>query len=174
MYKTKNDDNIFYKYLAGVISSKELEQLVYRCSHIENVLPRETYFELISYNFESNKLYDFVLNIVKSYCDIDAFEKYRTIELLNSIVDGELDFHSAATKLYNVFNDQCHRLKIPIISKELGLQFWDLLDVIPKESEYKNWNKDALKEQLEEYGNPEEKLFELAKKELSILSEKRN
>lgn len=174
MTKTKNDDNIFYKYLAGVISSKELEQLVYRCSQIENELPKTTYFELISYNFESSSLYEFILNIVQSYYDINAFEEYRTIELLKSIVADELDFHSAVTKLYDVFNDQCHRLNIPIISKELGLQFWDLLDVIPKESEYKNWNKDALEKQLEKYGNPEEKLFELAKKELSILSVKRN
>jgi hypothetical protein len=87
MFKTKNDDNIFYKYIAGAISREELEQLV---------------------------------------------------------------------------------------SKELGLNFRNILDEIPKDTEYKNWNNEALKKQLERFGKPKEEFFELAKNELRSLLVKRN
>lgn len=162
----------FYEFLNGDIDTETLENWVYSTKELENELPEDHYVDLVSYAFKTGDLKTYISKLVDLFFDWHEYEKWRTIKLLNKILDDEIETVLATRKLRQLYLEQEERIKWPLISIRLGIGFESLLDNCPIESEYKNWNKDALKKQLEPVDWYKKDIKEAIKSELAELNNK--
>lgn len=139
----------FYEYLNGDIDRRQLENWVYETKELEKELPEDHYTDLISFSFKTGDLNSFVSKLIDLFFDWQEYEKWRTIKLLREILNNEVEIVLSTRKLRQIYLEQEERLKWPLISTKLGVGFESVLDDCPLEAEYKNWNKEALKKQLE-------------------------
>lgn len=159
----------FYEFLNGDLSIESFETWVFRSKTLEITLSADDYFDLIEFNFKSHDFRPFVKSLVKKYFDWNEFEKWRTIKLLENIKNGEIELVSATRKMRELYLEQEEAIGKSLLSKELALGFGSELDKFPVESEYSQWNQEALKKQLEQLEDYRKKILEKVEKELSGL-----
>ncbi len=160
----------FYEFLNGDIEKEELENWVYETKELEKELTEDHYVNLISFAFKTGDLKAYIAKLVDLFLDWQEYEKWRTINLLTEILNDEIETVLATQKLRQLYLEQEERIKWPLISVRLGVGFESDLDNCPVESEYGNWNKDALKKQLALIGSYKHELLETVKKELSEIT----
>ncbi len=160
----------FYEFLNGDIEKEALEKWVYETKELEKEFPEDHYLDLISFSFKKGDLKAYVSSLVDKVFDWQEYEKWRTIKLLREILNDEIETVLATRQLRQLYLEQEERIKWPLISIRLGVGFESVLDECPVESEYGNWNKDALKMQLEPIGRYKKEILETAKKELSEIT----
>jgi RNAse (barnase) inhibitor barstar len=139
----------FYQFLNDDISLELFENWVYENKELENVIPEDHYNDLLAFNFKSREIKNFIKSIIKKHFDWKEFEKYRTIELLKNIKSGNIEIVLASRKLRELYLEQEEEIKSPFLTIGLAIGYESELDNCPIESEYKLWNSDALKKQLE-------------------------
>ena len=154
------------------------ESWVYENTELENEIPEDHYNDLLAFNFKSKEIKNFIKSIIKKHFDWKEFEKYRTIELLKNIKSGNIEIVLASRKLRELYLEQEEEIKRPFLTIGLAIGYESELDNCPIESEYKLWNSDALKKQLEPvewYRNRilkdvDQELNELLNPELKIIN----
>lgn len=139
----------FYQFLNDDILLESFESWVYESKELENIIPVDHYNDLLAFNFKSREVNTFIKSIIKKHFNWKEFEKYRTIELLKSIKFGNVEIVSATRKLRKLYIEQKEEIKRPFLTIGLAIGYESELDNCPIESEYKLWNSDALKKQLE-------------------------
>ncbi|MDO3695969.1 barstar family protein [Wenyingzhuangia sp. chi5] len=125
------------------------ESWVYENKELENVISEENYIDLLAFNFKSREIKNFIKSIIQKHFDWKEFEKYRTIELLKNIKSGNIEIVLASRKLRELYLEQEEEIKRPFLTIKLAIGYESELDNCPIESEYKLWNSNALKKQLE-------------------------
>ena len=140
----------FYKFLNEDISKESLENWINENKYLEKLFQKDHYIDLLSFNYKSNETKNYIKSIVKKHFDWQEFEKWRTIELLEKIINGKVELVLATRKLRQLYLEQKEEIKNPIISIELAIGYESVLDNYPVESEYHQWNSDSLKKQLEQ------------------------
>src|SRR5690606_29151830 len=131
------------------ISKESFESWVYENKELENIIPEDHYNDLLAFNFKSRELKNYIKSIVKKHFDWKEFEKWQTIQLLQKIKLGKIELVLASRKLRQLYLEQEEEIKRPFLSIELAIGYESVLDNCPIESEYSQWNADALKKQLE-------------------------
>ncbi|RVT71373.1 hypothetical protein EOD40_17175 [Flavobacterium sufflavum] len=139
----------FYKFLNGDISKESLEHWIYENKELEKLFQKDHYIDLLAFNYKSTETRNYIKSVVKKHLDWQEFEKWRTIELLEKIKTGNIEFVLATRKLRQLYLEQEEEIREPFISIELAIGYESLLDNCPIESEYHQWNSEALKKQLE-------------------------
>ncbi|MGY5353619.1 barstar family protein [Wenyingzhuangia sp. IMCC45467] len=139
----------FYQFLNNDISLELFESWVYENKELENVISEENYIDLLAFNFKSREIKSFIKSIIQKHFDWKEFEKYRTIELLKNIKSGNIEIVLASRKLRELYLEQEEEIKRPFLTSRLAIGYESELDNCPIESEYKLWNSNALKKQLE-------------------------
>jgi RNAse (barnase) inhibitor barstar len=160
----------FYEFLNGDIDKGQLENWVYETKQLEKEFPEDHYLDLISFSFKQGDLKAYVSSLVDKFFNWQEYEKWRTIKLLREILNDEIETVLATRQLRQLYLEQEERIKWPLISIRLGVGFESVLDECPVESEYGNWNKDALKLQLAPIARYKKEILETAKKELSKIT----
>jgi hypothetical protein len=140
----------FYQFLNDDLSLEELVEWIYTNKELENIIPNDQYLDLISNNFYDSAVDVFLKSFIRRNFDWDEYEKWRTIKLLETITTGEFDMFNAAFQLSQLFLEQDEDMEEPLISIGLAVGYASELDRLPMESEYKNWNQEALEIKLEE------------------------
>ena len=87
MGKIDSEKLMFYQYLNGDITSKELEQWIYNTPSLEVIFTAGHYHDLISFNFKSSNTTTYIKSLVKKFFCINEYELWRTITLLTNIKD---------------------------------------------------------------------------------------
>ena len=139
----------FYKFINDDINNESFEKWVYDNKELESIFQKDHYFDIISYNYKSEHSKYFIKSVVKKQFDLNEFEKWRTIELLEKILSNEIEFVLSTRKLRQLYKEQEDEIKEPYISLELGIGYESCLDECPIETEYHLWNSEALKKQLD-------------------------
>lgn len=159
----------FYEFLNGDIDNEQFENWVYGTNELKKVLPEDHYSDLVSFSFKTGDLKSYISKLVDLFFDWHEYEKWRTIKLLREILNNEIETVLATRKLRQLYLEQEERIKSPFISTRLGIGFESDLDTFPVESEYQNWNKDALKKQLKSIDLYKDEILETVKYELMEL-----
>ena len=162
----------FYEFLNGDINKVQLENWVYETKELEKELPEDHYIDLISFAFKTGDLKTYISKLVDLFFDWQEYEAWRTIKLLRNIVNDEIEIVLATRMLRQLYLEQEEKIKWPLISINLGIGFESVLDNCPIESEYGNWNKEALKKQLEPINWYKEEIKNTAIKELAEITNK--
>lgn len=140
---------IFYKFLNEDISKESLENWIYENKELENIFQKDHYNDLLAFNYKSSEIKNYIKSIIKKNFDWQEFEKWRTIELLEKIKNGKVEFVLATRKLRQLYLEQEEEIKKPFVSIQLAIGYESVLDNCPIESEYHLWNSESLKKQLE-------------------------
>lgn len=159
----------FYQFLNDNISKKSFENWIYESKELENILPEISYVNLLSFNFRSRETKKFIKSIVKKHFDWKEFEKWRTIELLKKIKNGEIEIVLATRKLMQLYYNQKEEIKRSFVSIYLAIGYESELDDCPIEAEYSQWNSTALKKQLEKVESYKASILDDIDKELNEL-----
>lgn len=159
----------FYQFLNDDISLESFESCVYENKELENIIPENHYNDLLAFNFKSKEVKEFIKSIVKKHFDWKEFEKWRTIELLKNIKSGKIEIVLATRKLRKLYLEQEEEIKRPFLTIGLAIGYESELDNCPIESEYKQWNSDALKKQLEPIEWYQNRILENVDQELNEL-----
>ena len=167
----------FYQFLNDDISLESFESWVYENKELEGIFPEDHYIELLAFNFKSREVKNFIKSIIKKYFDWKEFEKLRTIKLLKEIKSGNIEIVLATRELRKLYLEQEEVIKRPFLTIRLAIGYESELEDCPLESEYKLWNSDALKKQLEpvEYyrkrflDDVDQELNELLKPEFKVI-----
>ncbi|WP_405604160.1 barstar family protein [Polaribacter sp. Asnod1-A03] len=159
----------FYQFLNNDISLELFESWVYENKELENVISEENYIDLLAFNFKSREIKNFIKSIIKKHFDWKEFEKYRTIELLKNIKSGNIEIVLASRKLRELYLEQEEEIKRPFLSIGLAIGYESELDNCLIESEYKLWNSNALKKQLEPVEWYRKRILENVNQELNEL-----
>jgi len=139
----------FYQFLNDDISLELFESWVYKNKELENIIQEDHYNDLLAFNFKSREIKNFIKSIVKKHFDWKEYEKWRTIELLKKIKSSKIEIVLATRKLREFYLEQEEIIKRPFLTIGLAIGYESVLDNCPIETEYKQWNSDALKKQLE-------------------------
>lgn len=159
----------FYQFLNDDISLELFESWIYENKELENIFPESHYNDLLAFNFKSKEVKDFIKSIVKKHFDWTEFEKWRTIELLKNIKSGKIEIVLSTRKLRELYLEQEDKIKRPFLTIGLAIGYESELGNCPIESEYKQWNSDALKKQLEPVEWYRKRILEDVDKELNEL-----
>lgn len=163
----------FYEFLNDDIKKEELENWVYKTKELEQEFPQDHYLDLISFSFKTGDLKAYVAKLVDVFFDWQEYEKWRTIKHLTKILNGEIETVSATRELRELYLEQKERIQWPLISFKLGIVLESVLENCPDESEYENWNKEALKKRLDPFDSFKEEVMETAKMELMEITNTR-
>lgn len=139
----------FYQFLNDDLSLESFETWIYENKELENTIPEDHYNDLLAFNFKSREVKNYIKSVVKKHFDWSEFEKWRTVELLKKIKSGKVEIVLATRKLRQLYLEQELEIKRPFLSIGLAIGYGSELDNWPIESEYNQWNSDALKKQLE-------------------------
>jgi hypothetical protein len=159
----------FYEFLNGEIDNTTLENWVYKNIDLEREIPENYYIDLISISFKSEELKDFISKLVQECFNWQEYERWRTIKVLQSILNDEIEIVTATRKLKDLYVEQEEKLNLPLISFRLGVIYESILEDYPTEYEYPNWNRNALIKQLDTIKNLKEEIRETTKNELTEL-----
>jgi len=159
----------FYQFLNDDISLELFESWVYENTELENEISEDHYNDLLAFNFKSKGIKNFIKSIIKKHFDWKEFEKYRTIKLLKNIKSGNIEIVLASRKLRELYLEQEEEIKRPFLTIGLAIGYESELDNCPIESEYKLWNSDALKKQLEPVEWYQKRILEDINQELNEL-----
>ena len=159
----------FYKFLSGELSLLEFEKWIYETKELESEIGGEVYTELISFNFSSHDTIPFIKKIVSSCFDWSEYEKWRTINLLTSILENRIEIVLATRKMRQLYLEQLDTMKKPLISPGLAIGYESELDRCPLESEYHLYNKLKLKSLLEPVSWYKERILKDVSQELQEL-----
>ena len=116
---------------------------------MENEIQEDHYRDLLAFNFKSKTLKSYIKSIIKKHFDWYEFEMYRSIQLLKKIKSGQMELVFASRKLRELYLEQEDEINEPLLSIEIAVGYESVLDNCPIEPEYKLWNPEALKKQLE-------------------------
>ncbi|WKK83579.2 barstar family protein [Marivirga arenosa] len=139
----------FYQFLNDDLSLESFEKWIYENKELENTIPEDHYNDLLAFNFKSREVKKYIKSVVKKHFDWREYEKWRTVELLKKIKSGKVEIVLATRKLRKLYLEQELEIKRPFLSIGLAIGYESELDNCPIESEYNQWNSDALKKQLE-------------------------
>ena len=89
--------------------------------------------------------------------------------MLKNIKSGKIEIVLVTRKLRQLFLEQEKEIKMPLLSVGLSIVYESELDDCPTESEYHQWNSDALKRQLESVELYRSQIFEDIDQELAEL-----
>ena len=145
------------------------ESWVYENKELENIIQVDHYNDLLAFDFKSREIKNFIKSFVKKHFDWKEYEKWRTIELLKKIKSGSIEIVLATRKLRELYLEQEDEIKRPFLTIRLAIGYESELDNCPVESEYKLWNHDALKKQLEPVEWYQNQILEEFEKELNEL-----
>lgn len=159
----------FYEFLNGNISVENFESWIYSNEQLEGILNKDHYIDLISFNFKSHDSLPYIKSIVHKFFDWKEYEKWRTIMLLQEIKNEKIEIVLATRKMRQLYLEQEEEIGRPLISIRLAIGYETELDTYPIESEYNQWNSDALEKQLESISWYKKNIIELASHELSEL-----
>ena len=159
----------FYEYVNRDISIEQFEDWVYNSTELEYFLPTDHYNDLISFNFKSHDTLPFIESLIKKLFDWEEYEKWRTIKLLKSIKNQEIELVLATRKMRQLYMEQIEECQTPFISVGLAIGYESELDRCPIEAEYDQWNSEALKKQLEPVEWYRNDIFESVTHELEEL-----
>jgi RNAse (barnase) inhibitor barstar len=159
----------FYEFLNGEIPIDELEQWIYENKTLEQEIGSHEFVELLELNFKSHHALPFIQSFVERNFDWMEYEKWRTIKLLEQILEGKIEIVLATRKLRKLYLEQEDKIKNPLISLSLGIGYESVLDECPIETEYHLWDEVALKCQLEQVDSYKESFLKLVSEELDDL-----
>jgi hypothetical protein len=160
---------MFYKFINDDISKESFENWIYENEELKGNFQEDTYVDLLSFNYKSSESKAYIKSIVKKHLNWLEFEKWRTIDLLEKIKNKEIEIILATRRLCQLYREQEDNIDNPLISIELGIGFESVLDNCPIESEYHQWNVEALIKQLEPIKWYQESFFTTVEKELNLL-----
>ena len=163
----------FHQFLDNQISINEFESWIYITPALESYLGNDHYIDLISYNFKNKYVKNDIDDLIRKFVDIHQFEIWRTINLLSQIDAHKVEIVLASRNLRKLYKSQEISIEQPLISIGLGIGFESELDSCPIESEYHQWNKEQLKEQLEPVEWYKKDFLKTVKKELDTLLKKK-
>lgn len=164
----------FYRYLNGELDIEAFEKWVYKSKELESELGSGQYVQLISYNFKSPDLRVYIQTLVRKNFEWMEYEKWRTIELLKTICNEEIEIVLATHKMEALYREQEEEIKFPLISIGLAIGCSSELDGFPVESEYHLRNKDSLKKKLEQVSEYKKFILKSVEEELSKLLNSEN
>ena len=159
----------FYEFLNGNISIESFESWVRENEELKNLFPHGHYTDLISFNYKSHELIPYIKSLVKKFLDWEEFEKWRTIDLLTKIKSNKIELVLASYKLFDLYFEQEKEIKIPLVSKSLGVGLYSDLDGFPTESQYNLWNPESLKNKLDQLESYRKSIMGEVNKELNKL-----
>lgn len=159
----------FYECLNDTLSMEEFEQWIQNDKVLESRLHPDLYIELISYNYKSRDAKKFIREKIQKWFDWQSFEKWRTINLLERILSGEIELVKATRKLKTIYDEQLETTQKPLISQELAIGYESLMDSVPLEDEYFLWNAEQLKKEIEPIELYRNSMLELVQLELTEL-----
>lgn len=93
-------ENQFFKFLNKEMSIEEFEQWVYATDELETVLSADMYQELIAFNYQSRYVLATLFPILMQCLDINKFETYRIVYLLNLVINKDILWKKAVRTLY--------------------------------------------------------------------------
>lgn len=162
----------FYEYLNRDIGATDLERFIYENNGLEYLISQESYVDLISYPFTSGHLHSYIFELVRTYFDRHEYELWRTINVLQDFVNDKIEIVLASRKLYNIYREQEESLDSCLISIELGVGFYSVMDECPIESEYGSDSVEYIERKQQEIIGYRERMKKLALVELGELVEK--
>lgn len=138
----------FYQFLNDDVSLESFENWIYANKKLENIIPEDYYNDLLAFNFKSREVKNYIKSLIKKHFDWNEYEKWRTIELLKKIKSGNIEIVLATRKLRQLYLEQEEEIKRPFLSIGLAIGYESELDNCPIETEYDQWNSQALEKQL--------------------------
>ena len=160
----------FYQYLNGDITLEDLVDWIYTNKELAEILPEDQYLDLISFDFGAHTVDAYLKSFVRRNFDWYEYEKWRTVNLLETIRTSEFELFSAAYQLWKLYEEQEADMEEPLVSIGLAVGYASDLDRLPMESEYKNWNPEALEVKLEGLERFKTSMLEDIDKEIIRLS----
>lgn len=132
-------------------------------------LPPSFIKSIISFDYLRPEAKRFAISIIKKIFDWQEFEKWRTIDLLNKILDEKIDIVLASRILKEIYYEQEDEGNEPLLSHELSVVFESLMDDYPDSSEYHLWETEVLKKQLAPINQYKTHFFGMVNNELAEL-----
>ncbi|TSE03177.1 hypothetical protein [Aquimarina algiphila] len=106
----------FYQLLEGKSNLIEFEKEVYKLSNLEDILEKDLYIDLLSYNYEDKSQFTEILQLVKRIINIDDFYRWK---LCNLLKESGLDFKNP--NLESITNYELPNLLLEIYGEmEIG------------------------------------------------------
>lgn len=164
----------FYEFLNRDLDTESFEKWLYSNRDLEHEFPEDVYIDLISFSFKTGNVREYISKLVRTYLSWEEYEKWRTVKLLNELLSGNIEIVLATRCLRQLYYEQEEQIGTPLISLALGVGFESVLDNCPIESEYHQWNAEALKRQLEPVEWYRDHILQVAKEELELLTGKVN
>ena len=84
-------ENQFFRILNKEISIKDFEQWVYKTEELETVLSERDYLDLIAFNFNQPHVLYELFKIFVKWINIQKYETYRIIYLLDLVIMRIMD-----------------------------------------------------------------------------------
>jgi hypothetical protein len=140
---TAKTKEFIFEFLDNGVTVKDFEQWVYAHKELEALQPT-LYQDLILFDYTDKDARHQINEKLKPYIDKTEFDLWRTIRLLNKIIEDKIDIVLATRELRQLYYDTGERF----IPTKLGIGYESVLDHIPIRDEYHLWNEDVLKEQL--------------------------
>ncbi len=136
---------------------------------LKNEIPFDHLQDINSFDYRRLESLRYIKLIIKKLFDWEEFERWRTTDLLQKILEEKIDIVLASRILKELYYEQEEELDFPLLSSELSLVFESLLDNYPDATEYHLWEPTALQKELAAVENYKTHFFEMATAELNEL-----
>ena len=175
MVKLSDENKIeFYRFLSGDITVSDLEKFIYRQSDLEQQLGKDTYLELISYEFKDKYVNETLPDFIKTkIIEEGQFEAWKLINVLQAFLTDPKNLHIYLDKLYHlycgVYNDSEKRRYQFRFLANLGLNYLYWVDKSYLIANYGDKWKQEYERRLNDFDFYHEQLKPFAKEILSAL-----
>ncbi len=136
---------------------------------LNNKIPFDHLQDIKSFDYRRLESVRYIKIIIKKLFDWQEFERWRTVDLLQKILEEKIDIVLASRILKEFYYEQEEELEFPFLTSELSLVFESLLDHYPDATEYHLWEPSALKKELAAVENYKTHFFEMVTAELNEL-----
>jgi ribonuclease inhibitor len=144
--------SLFFNYLSNEISLMEFENRIYENKLLEEYFGKDTYTELISYNYKIKDIKNTIKEFVKKHFDWNEYleweriiEEKRMNEISQSTITIKLGDINSIGEFHKLFQE---KLKFPEFYGKNWNAFWDAITglvAMPKVLELIGWDDFAEK-----------------------------
>jgi hypothetical protein len=138
---------VLEKFLAGEMSSADVEQWLYTTSEAESILGTRAYTELLTFDFRQPQAAQELLKLVRSiyeYTRPGRLARDRAFRIAQGLLSGSVEIHNGVRVLAELCLDG-HEW-VPSVFVNVKSKF----DEIPRQDQYAQWESAALEAKLEE------------------------
>ena len=94
---------VFFKTFFGDTSVESFEQWVYKTKELEQLLPPDSYFNLISFDYKQPKVKYELVKIIERLIDNGEYETWKLRHLLKQTTERTGDYPRALVQFYDLY-----------------------------------------------------------------------